>query len=176
MALALGKESFTPRHHLLGPCERLLDAARVYIYVSEGGGNVGMPHQDADGLHWNSGLPQVSGEGSPEPVRVYVLHTGPLADVLKNELDSSGREARIHTCVTEEWSIGGSFPASEILTEVVLRSLVKIADPLFVSLAEDYQLIGSEVDVFDLQGGAFRDTAAGRIKEFHQRPVTERPA
>lgn len=37
------KESFTSCHHLLGPCERLLDAARVYIYVSEGGGNIVCP-------------------------------------------------------------------------------------------------------------------------------------
>jgi len=38
--------------------------------------------------------------------------------------------------VTEEWSIGGSFPAAEILTEITLCSLVEIADTLFVSNME----------------------------------------
>ena len=122
-----------------------------------------MPHQDADGLDGDAGLPQVSGKCSPESVRVYVLHAGTLADVLKNELNSSGSEARIHASVTEEWSIGGSFPASEIFPEVVLRGLVKIADPLLVPLTEDYQLISSEVDVLDLQGGALRHPAAGGV-------------
>ena len=109
-------------------------------------------------------------------MRVYVLHAGPLTNVLKDELDSSGGEARIHACVTEKWSIAGSFPAAEIFPEVVFRNLIKIADPLFVAFSEDYQLIGPEVDVLDLQGGAFRDTAAGRIQELDQCPVTERTA
>ena len=135
-----------------------------------------MSHQDADGLNRHSGLPQVSGKCTAESMRVDVLNSGLLPDILKDELDGSGSKARIHACVTEEWSIGGSFPAAEILTEITLCSLVEIADTLFVSLAEDYQLIGSEVDVLDLQGGALRDAAAGGIKEFHQRPVTERTA
>ncbi len=122
-----------------------------------------MPHQDANGLDGDAGLPQVSGKCTAESMRVDVLHVGPLTDVLKNELDSSGSEARIHACVTEEWSIGGSFPAAKILTEVVLREFVKVADAFLMSLAEDYQLIRSEVYVLDLQGGALRHPAAGGV-------------
>ena len=78
--------------------------------------------------------------------------------------------------MTEKWSIGGSFPATEILSQVVLCCSVKIADALFMALTEDYQLIRSEVYVFGLQGGALRHPAAGGVQELDQRPVTERPA